>query len=95
MRHEFSLCRVYVISGSFRAFDRRPIEAAAEYAQLPGEAATTAAQATRMVENTSSTENSNSGGDHVDPPGTEGSAHWEMVNDLVQPPWDWERLKWP
>lgn len=26
MRWEFSLCRVYVISGSFRAFDRRPLE---------------------------------------------------------------------
>ncbi|XP_016438875.1 NAC domain-containing protein 90 [Nicotiana tabacum] len=27
LRHEMSLCRVYVISGSFRAFDRRPVEA--------------------------------------------------------------------
>ncbi|KAF8039594.1 hypothetical protein BT93_B1955 [Corymbia citriodora subsp. variegata] len=27
LRHEFTLCRVYVISGSFRAFDRRPLEA--------------------------------------------------------------------
>ncbi|XP_038902139.1 NAC domain-containing protein 90-like [Benincasa hispida] len=27
LRHEFSLCRVYVVSGSFRAFDRRPLEA--------------------------------------------------------------------
>ncbi|RDY01090.1 Vesicle-associated membrane protein 714, partial [Mucuna pruriens] len=26
LRWEFSLCRVYVISGSFRAFDRRPLE---------------------------------------------------------------------
>nr|QSD99900.1 NAC family transcription factor [Melilotus albus] len=26
LRREFSLCRVYVISGSFRAFDRRPLE---------------------------------------------------------------------
>ncbi|MCD7467485.1 hypothetical protein HAX54_004944 [Datura stramonium] len=25
LRHEISLCRVYVISGSFRAFDRRPV----------------------------------------------------------------------
>ncbi|XP_028788610.1 NAC domain-containing protein 90-like [Neltuma alba] len=25
LRHEFSLCRVYVVSGSFRAFDRRPL----------------------------------------------------------------------
>nr|GLL43212.1 NAC domain-containing protein 90 [Ipomoea trifida] len=27
LRHEMSLCRIYVISGSFRAFDRRPIGA--------------------------------------------------------------------
>ncbi|XP_022967103.1 NAC domain-containing protein 90-like [Cucurbita maxima] len=26
LRYEFSLCRVYVISGCFRAFDRRPME---------------------------------------------------------------------
>uniref|UniRef100_A0A6J1DFI9 NAC domain-containing protein 90-like n=1 Tax=Momordica charantia TaxID=3673 RepID=A0A6J1DFI9_MOMCH len=26
LRHEFSLCRIYVVSGSFRAFDRRPLE---------------------------------------------------------------------
>ncbi|KAL3518564.1 hypothetical protein ACH5RR_021153 [Cinchona calisaya] len=25
LRHEVSLCRVYIISGSFRAFDRRPV----------------------------------------------------------------------
>lgn len=25
LRHEMSVCRVYVISGSFRAFDRRPL----------------------------------------------------------------------
>ncbi|KAK6119891.1 hypothetical protein DH2020_046365 [Rehmannia glutinosa] len=30
LRHEVSLCRVYVVSGSFRAFDRRPIHHVAE-----------------------------------------------------------------
>lgn len=28
LRHEMSVCRVYVISGTFRAFDRRPLGAA-------------------------------------------------------------------
>lgn len=28
LRHEFSLCRIYVTSGNSRAFDRRPLEAA-------------------------------------------------------------------
>ncbi|PKI73397.1 hypothetical protein CRG98_006335 [Punica granatum] len=27
LRHEFTVCRVYVVSGAFRAFDRRPVEA--------------------------------------------------------------------
>lgn len=27
LRHELSLCRIYVVSGSFRAFDRRPLAA--------------------------------------------------------------------
>ncbi|KAK6936232.1 NAC domain [Dillenia turbinata] len=26
LRHEYTLCRVYIISGSFRAFDRRPLQ---------------------------------------------------------------------
>ncbi|KAF2321603.1 hypothetical protein P3X46_009836 [Hevea brasiliensis] len=100
LRHEFSLCRVYVISGSFRAFDRRPLEATARDAtardtQLLGDAATAAAQDTRMVDNTSSPETSYSRGDHADAPGTEGSANWDTVNGFVQPLWDWEQLNWP
>ncbi|OWM69016.1 hypothetical protein CDL15_Pgr025203 [Punica granatum] len=33
LRHEFTLCRVYVISGSFRAFERRPEVAIPEEAR--------------------------------------------------------------
>ncbi|KAK4753744.1 hypothetical protein SAY87_001848 [Trapa incisa] len=33
LRNEFTLCRVYVVCGSFRAFDRRPMEAMPEEAQ--------------------------------------------------------------
>ncbi|KAG8655095.1 hypothetical protein MANES_04G002000v8 [Manihot esculenta] len=94
LRHEFSLCRVYVISGSFRAFDRRPLEAAAIDNRLVRNTATSA-QDTRIVDNTSSSETSYSGGDHAYPSGAEGSANWEMVEDLVQPLWDWEQLNWP
>ncbi|KAJ9188652.1 hypothetical protein P3X46_000027 [Hevea brasiliensis] len=95
LRHEFSLCRVYVISGSFRAFDRRPLEAAARDTQLLRLTAATPAQDTRTVDNTSSSETSYSGGDHADASGAEGSANWEMVDGLVPPVWEWEQLNWP
>ncbi|XP_065865413.1 NAC domain-containing protein 90-like isoform X2 [Euphorbia lathyris] len=100
LRHEFSLCRVYVASGSCRAFDRRPVEAVTREKQvLAGDTATTSAQNTRMVDNAiSSSETSNSAGDHGDLTSTrteEESANWEMVDHLVQPFWEWEPLNWP
>ncbi|KDP34427.1 hypothetical protein JCGZ_12708 [Jatropha curcas] len=94
LRHEFSLCRVYITSGSFRAFDRRPLEAVARETQLLGYAATTSAQDHRMVDNSSSPDTSCSGGDHADLPGTAGSANVDMVDGLPQPLWDWEQLNW-
>ncbi|KAH7541772.1 NAC domain-containing protein 90 [Ziziphus jujuba] len=47
LRHEFSLCRVYVVSGSFRAFDRRPLEVTSE-TQHQGDTAVTSSQNTAM-----------------------------------------------
>lgn len=85
LRHEFSLCRVYVVSGSFRAFDRRPLEAVTRGTQhllggAPlGDAAPTPAQDPIIVEMTSSPETSYSGGDHVDYPGTAASANWGRI----------------
>uniref|UniRef100_A0A2K1Z1D9 NAC domain-containing protein n=1 Tax=Populus trichocarpa TaxID=3694 RepID=A0A2K1Z1D9_POPTR len=85
LRHEFSLCRVYVVSGSFRAFDRRPLEAVTRGTQHllrgthVGDAATTPAQDPITVEMTSSPETSYSGGDHVDYPGTAASANWGLI----------------
>ncbi|KAJ6895315.1 NAC domain-containing protein 90-like [Populus alba x Populus x berolinensis] len=85
LRHEFSLCRVYVVSGSFRAFDRRPLEAVTRGTQhllggAPlGDAAPTPAQDPIIVEMTSSPETSYSGGDHVDYPGTAASAAWGRI----------------
>ncbi|XP_065867654.1 NAC domain-containing protein 90-like [Euphorbia lathyris] len=96
LRHEFSLCRVYVTSGSCRAFDRRPVEAVTRETQvLVGDTATTSAQNTRMVDNASSSETSNSAGDHGDLTRIPESANWEMVDHLVQPLWEWEPLNWP
>ncbi|XP_015577687.2 NAC domain-containing protein 90 [Ricinus communis] len=95
LRYEFSLCRVYVISGSFRAFDRRPLESTARETQfLGGDIATASAQHPRIVDNTSSSETSNSGGDHADVPRMAESANWE-VDDLANSLWEWEQLSWP
>ncbi|KAI5603062.1 hypothetical protein POPTR_001G218800v4 [Populus trichocarpa] len=97
LRHEFSLCRVYVVSGSFRAFDRRPLEAVTRETQLLGDGATTSAQGPDpTVDMTSSPETSYSVEDHVDHPGTAASANWGSVDGLEPPAWEWPgQLDWP
>ncbi|XP_050228394.1 NAC domain-containing protein 90 [Mercurialis annua] len=87
LRHEFSLCRFYVISGSFRAFDRRPLETGAKETKVVGDGATTiSAHDPKMADNTSSSETSNSGGDHT------GTANWEMVDGFIDTLWELEQL---
>ena len=93
LRHEFSLCRVYVISGSFRAFDRRPLEVTSE-TQHQGDTAATSSQNTAMVERTSSPETSYSGGDRADLPETARTTDQDMNDDLEEPLWEWEQLNW-
>ncbi|CAK7331959.1 unnamed protein product [Dovyalis caffra] len=95
LRHEFSLCRVYVISGNFSAFDRRPLEALTRETLLLGDTATTSAQCPTIVEMTSSPETSSSGGDHVNHPETATSTNWGMVDGLQPPAWEWAELDWP
>ncbi|PSR86471.1 NAC domain-containing protein [Actinidia chinensis var. chinensis] len=89
LRHELSLCRVYVKSGSFRAFDRRPTEAETRDAvpeqQRYGDKFNS--QATQTVEKTSSPESSYSGEDHFEPP----QANMGMFTAL-EPIWEWEQL---
>lgn len=76
LRTEFTLCRIYVISGSFRAFDRRPMEPAAEEAQR-GHSGTEAPP----VE-----------GCPVELQESRGSSSGEATTSLQQPLWDWEQL---
>lgn len=86
MRHEFSLCRVYVTSGSSRAFDRRPVGVFQTERMLRSDVAV--AETPFLVEN--SPETSISGGEHVD-----HSVSAEMVDGLTEPFWGWEQLNWP
>ncbi|XVF46669.1 hypothetical protein PTKIN_Ptkin03bG0046400 [Pterospermum kingtungense] len=90
LRHEFSLCRVYVVSGSFRAFDRRPLEAVSRGTQLPSNKAITSSERATVMEITSSS----SGGDHSDPPEASEDEIWQMVNDLPEPRIEWEEMNW-
>lgn len=84
-----------MVSGSFRAFDRRPLETSVRETRPPGDGATTSTQDTTMVARTSSPETSYSGEDHIDLPETTEDTHWRMVDNLEPPLWDWEELNWP
>lgn len=102
LRHEFSLSRVYVISGSFRAFDRRPLgtvtreETSQQVRRQHAAAAAAAAAAvssdhvqdTQMMEKRSSSpECSYSRGyDHV-----HLQASSAPIDDFL---WDWGQLDW-
>ncbi|KAL5579771.1 hypothetical protein UlMin_012213 [Ulmus minor] len=94
LRNEFSLCRVYVISGSFRAFDRRPLEAT-RGTQHQHERAGPSSQNLTMVDKASSTETSCSGGEPAHVPEAARIADWEMNDEGEEPLWEWEPLNWP
>ncbi|KAH1130583.1 hypothetical protein J1N35_001961 [Gossypium stocksii] len=94
LRHEFSLCRIYVVSGSFRAFDRRPLEPVSRATQLHENRTATFSERASMMEVTSSSSTSHSGGDHSDQPEANEDDIWEMVNDLEEPPLGWEQMNW-
>ncbi|KAK9279047.1 hypothetical protein L1049_012722 [Liquidambar formosana] len=97
LRHEFSLCRIYVISGSFRAFDRRPGGRVARNVMnqqvYGGGGAAKTSHNTRGVEETSSLESSYSGRDHVDLPDQAAAeiANLQMVDGL-QSQWGWNNI---
>ncbi|GKV34954.1 hypothetical protein SLEP1_g43282 [Rubroshorea leprosula] len=87
LRHEFSLCRVYVVSGSLRAFDRRPLEAVSCGTPLQGDGPATSQSAAMMMERTASSGTSNFKGDHFDLPETSGdNCIWGMddQSDLLE-----------
>ncbi|RDX62268.1 NAC domain-containing protein 90, partial [Mucuna pruriens] len=100
LRHEFSLCRVYVISGSFRSFDRRPLERT-RVGGDGGAASTSAQQRAATVYGSSSSETSHSegGGGGAAPVSEFGegtsATDWNASNRVEEPLWEWEQLNWP
>ncbi|KAI8524359.1 hypothetical protein RHMOL_Rhmol13G0144600 [Rhododendron molle] len=96
LRHELSVCRVYVIQGSSRAFDRRPLGAETRRTEtqqiVHGREAMAPSQAAEAGEKTSSSpESSYSGEDHFELPRTDLG----NINGQELPLWEWEELNWP
>ncbi|KAK9938997.1 hypothetical protein M0R45_015707 [Rubus argutus] len=102
LRHEFRLCRVYVVSGSSRAFDRRPLEARGDpsrrQSDIMGASTSSSHKSAMVAEKTSSSSSTPSySGDLADLQGeTSGginsSNDWALNDDLQQPLWEWEQL---
>ncbi|CDY21229.1 BnaC03g53950D [Brassica napus] len=99
LRHKFSVCRIYIKSGSSRAFDRRPTEEMiAGISQLlerklPNNGVETSSCATIS---TSPETSYSGGGDQVQLPVnvTTTQRISDMVDGLSQPFWEWEQLNW-
>ncbi|KAK7335621.1 hypothetical protein VNO80_27561 [Phaseolus coccineus] len=96
LRHEFSLCRVYVISGSFRSFDRRPLEMARGELGVDEDrdaASTSGQQRAPVVDGSSSSDTSHSGDAHIHEAGAGSSGiHLNTSNRVEEPFWEWEEL---
>ncbi|KAI4304754.1 hypothetical protein MLD38_040226 [Melastoma candidum] len=82
LRSEYTLCRGYVVSGSNRAFDRRPSEAAAASSSM---AAATGELVCHEV-----------GGGSLNPEGFEDfdAVHGGVNSNEDAPLWEWEQLNW-
>ncbi|KAK2980200.1 hypothetical protein RJ640_007290, partial [Escallonia rubra] len=90
LRHEFSVCRVYVISGSFRAFDRRPLGTAMK--ENLAQQLTSANDAT-TTEEASLAGSSYSEENHVDLMQDVENINLDVANGS-EPIWDWGQLGW-
>ncbi|KAI3832611.1 hypothetical protein MKW98_002157 [Papaver atlanticum] len=109
LRHEFSLCRIYVKSGCLRAFDRRPLgpPTSSEPVALTRHQHHSIA-AVHNDQKTSSPSYQSSGDDCIQnqsssrevlgEPSTSNTSRddqWDMITtDDFNQLWDWEQLKW-
>ncbi|WVY99444.1 hypothetical protein V8G54_025514 [Vigna mungo] len=88
LRHEFSLCRVYVISGSFRSFDRRPLEIGRGELGVDGDrgggASTSGQERAAVVDGSSSPDDTCHSG--------EAGEDCNASNRIEEPLWEWEHL---
>ncbi|XP_045806469.1 NAC domain-containing protein 90-like [Trifolium pratense] len=102
LRHEFSLCRIYVISGSFCSFDRRPLEMPKVELQLDHNASTSQQVVAELDESSlcATTHSGGAGRNHdVALVGGSSGTNWNNVaNNGVDEPevplWEWDHLNW-
>ncbi|GFZ17767.1 NAC domain containing protein 90 [Actinidia rufa] len=90
LRNELRLCRVYVVSGSFQAFDRRPLVSETSrtgFRQIPGDPSI---QTNETVEKISSSSESSSSGED---PFEFSQTNLGMFNGL-EPLLEWDQLTW-
>ncbi|KAK3408246.1 hypothetical protein EUGRSUZ_J00521 [Eucalyptus grandis] len=83
LRHEFTLCRVYVVSGSSRAFDRRPLKLVARETIQDGDGG-----------GSSSGESASPSGSVIE--NNVGISHFMKTISMEkeEPIWDWEQFNW-
>lgn len=83
-----------MVSGSFRAFDRRPEVSTIKIQHVSdGAGAASTSQNATMVERTSSSETSYSGGDLPDLPEVARSIDWD-INDGLETLLEWDQIDW-
>lgn len=83
LRHELSLCRVYIVSGSFRAFDRRPVVIESSRDVVAQE--NVGSHSTKVTERSTSPKEVLV--DHVEKEGI----NWEMDTGL-RSLWEWDQF---
>ncbi|KAI6669800.1 hypothetical protein NL676_004685 [Syzygium grande] len=89
LRHEFALCRVYVVSGSSRAFDRRPLELVVAETIQGGDGGSGSGGGYGVSVSSSGSVTENSAGISRY---TETTTSTSMETE--EPIWDWEQLNW-
>ncbi|XP_030457020.1 NAC domain-containing protein 90-like [Syzygium oleosum] len=86
LRHEFALCRVYVVSGSSRAFDRRPMELVVAETIQGGDGGSGRGGGDGGLMSSSRSVIVNNAGI---------SSNMETASmETEEPIWDWEELSW-
>ncbi|XP_026658791.2 NAC domain-containing protein 90-like [Phoenix dactylifera] len=88
LRNEFSVCRVYIKSGTLRSFDRRPSASIAmNYSESQRRNPETSSSANPQIadQRTSSHGSSSPGDDGSQPLAAGATFDWDMLEDIIYP----------
>ncbi|KAG1331060.1 putative NAC domain-containing protein 61 [Cocos nucifera] len=91
LRNEFSVCRVYIKSGTLRSFDRRPSATVAMNSESRRRNAEASSSANpQIAERTSSHGSSSPGDDGLLPLAADETFDWDMLEDIDPEQFGWE-----